>query len=76
MKTGEQILKEYNSQSSDLATFKTLEQMIDEHTHSVVESAAKVCETAPGGNRETVARAIREMWDLSSRKRDRGRQRT
>ena len=34
MKSGQQIIEEYNNQSPDLETFKTLTQMIDEKLHN------------------------------------------
>ena len=61
MKTGNKILSEYNNQPIDLPTFKTLEQIINENSRAIIDKAAQVCKIAPGGNRETVARAIRGL---------------
>ncbi len=33
----------------------------NQNSRAIIEAAAKICETAPGGNRETVARAIRQL---------------
>ncbi len=50
MKTGKQIITEYNNQSSHLETFKTLEEMIDENSRTIMEDAAKIADSfvAPG----------------------------
>jgi len=68
MKTGKQIIEEYNAQSMEIdnMSFKTLEEMIDENIHIAIEESAQICEKAPGGNRETVAKAIRRMFWLDN----------